>query len=111
MGKVDYRGYVGNKKKQDKEFMITIQFSWDEDLEDTDDGAIKAMGGTMLGTSPEFEIGMYTVAWVYAKHNNIVNVPIAIEDQEFYVIAHVYKNQFLGSCYTSFFPQEDKRKR
>jgi len=111
MGKVDYRGFIGGKRKQDEEFMITIQFSWDEDLSDNDDvGAVKAVGGTMLGTSPEFEMAMYTLAWVYGKENDVVNIPIAIEDQEFYLIAHVFKGKYLGTCFTSHFPQEDKKR-
>ena len=109
-GKVDYRGFIGGKRKQDEDFMITIQFSWDEDLDDNDDGAVKAVGGTMLGTSPEFEMAMYTLAWVYGKENEVVNIPIAIEDQEFYLIAHVFKGKYLGTCFTSRTPQEERKR-
>ena len=109
MGKVDYRGFIGEKQKQGQDFMITVQFSWDEDLTDSDDGALKAVGGTMLGTSPEFEMAMYTVAWVYGKENNVVNIPIVLEDQKFHLIAHVLKGEYLGTCYISRPTQRERR--
>jgi len=105
MGKVDYRGFIGGARQQDSEFMITIQFTWDEDLDDSEEGAMKHVGGTMLGTSPEFEIALYTIAWVYGRENDVVNIPIEMDDQQFYVIAHTFKHKYLGSCFTSRTPQ------
>ena len=40
---------------------------------------MKHVGGTLLGTSPEFEIALYTIAWVYGRENNIVNIPIEMD--------------------------------
>jgi len=47
---VDYKGFMASDKNP---HLLTIQFSWK--------GDIKPKGSTFIGTSPEFEIALYTV--------------------------------------------------
>jgi len=60
-GKFDYQGYIKPKRKGLKsspsnfEQFISIQFSWN--------GAVKNVSSSFVGTSPEFEIALYTLCF------------------------------------------------
>lgn len=60
-GNVDYQGYIQGSKTAEgaNSHLITIQFKWNRE--------IKPVGSTFIGTSPEFEVAMYTVCFFCAK--------------------------------------------
>ena len=59
-GKVDYKGYIVNRKHHPhanpSERLITIQFSWGN--------STKTVSSTLVGTTPEFEIALYTLCFL-----------------------------------------------
>jgi len=68
-GKLDYQGFICHKKKghsaivpSEKEQLITIQFTWDVNPAAHDKK--KDVSSTFIGTSPEFEIALYTLCFL-----------------------------------------------
>lgn len=61
-GNVDYRGYIkpksnySNAETNDDDFVLTLQFSWN--------GVEKFVGTSFIGVSPEFELALYTMAFL-----------------------------------------------
>jgi poly(U)-specific endoribonuclease len=59
--RLNYRGYFSGKRRRgdctpDEMRLVTLQFEWT--------GAVKKVGSTLLGTSPEFEIALYTLCFL-----------------------------------------------
>lgn len=70
-GKFDYHGYIKPKKRGLKasvpssyEQFISIQFEWN--------GALKEVSSSFVGTSPEFEIALYTLCFFMQKSEKSV---------------------------------------
>lgn len=59
-GNVDYQGYIKGKRPDqgDNSHLITIKFKWNRE--------VKPMGSTFIGTSPEFEVALYTIMFLCA---------------------------------------------
>ncbi|XP_003384369.1 PREDICTED: poly(U)-specific endoribonuclease-like [Amphimedon queenslandica] len=53
-GNVDYQGYVRHGKHND--YLLTIKFTWNKE--------VKPFGSTFVGTSPEFEMALYTIMFL-----------------------------------------------
>ncbi|CAB4390140.1 hypothetical protein RhiirA1_412783 [Rhizophagus irregularis] len=69
VGKIDYEGFVSNKKNRNEEpdpnsHVIEIRFSFE--------GAKKPFSTSFVGTSPEFELSMYTLLYYIGKENTKV---------------------------------------
>ncbi|XP_002739117.3 uridylate-specific endoribonuclease B-like [Saccoglossus kowalevskii] len=90
-GNIDYKGWIpprGRKSKKpiDNPRLISIQFSWKQD--------VKAVGSTFIGTSPEFEMALYTVCFLLGKDNN----HFELGDYQFEIVVHRWGNK-LASCF------------
>lgn len=55
-GAIDYKGFMASDRNPN---LITIQFEWK--------GETKPKGSTFVGTSPEFEMALYTVCFMMGK--------------------------------------------
>ena len=63
IGTLDYRGYIRPKKSSmrrssgdpNRDHLVTIQFQWN--------GLIKPVSSSLVGTSPEFEMALYTLCF------------------------------------------------
>lgn len=93
-GLVDYRGFFPSRRKrhtssEEESFnqLITIQFTWKGDT--------KPIGSSFIGTSPEFEMALYTVCFLAG---NKKDVHVEIDDYDVIVKAH-RMGPWLGSCY------------
>lgn len=70
-GKVDYRGYLKPKCKSfatanSDDHLLTLQFSW---------GGIEKFAGTFfVGTSPEFEMAVYSMCFLVGGEDNEVEI-------------------------------------
>jgi poly(U)-specific endoribonuclease len=69
----DYRGYIKPKKRghgahipHSCEQFISLQFSWK--------GFLKNVSSSFIGTSPEFEIALYTLCFYTEEQENIVQI-------------------------------------
>eukprot|EP00118_Oscarella_pearsei_P024753 m.306723 g.306723 ORF g.306723 m.306723 type:complete len:280 (+) comp41532_c0_seq1:1357-2196(+) len=62
-GNVDYRGYLMNREPEGPHSrFLTIQFSWKKEN--------KPEGSTFIGTSPEFEVALYTLVYLLGNHGD-----------------------------------------
>jgi len=94
-GNVDYKGYIVNKKAHkhevsNDEHLITIQFSWGHE--------VKMVSSTFVGTSPEFEMALYTLCFFVGAENNEIYVG------PYHVNMKVYKwhlpgGDKMGACF------------
>jgi len=71
-GNIDYRGYIkprsrdSNAETNDDDPVLTLQFSWN--------GVEKFVGTSFIGVSPEFELALYTMAFLAGEDENIVTL-------------------------------------
>jgi len=98
-GHVDYKGYIINKKKHGKPGeehadnsarLITIQFSWGHET--------KTVSSTLIGTSPEFEIALYTMCFLTGQES--VNVKLG--PYSVHIMCHHWHTKHgdkIGACY------------
>ena len=69
-GNIDYRGYFrrGTTEEMEKSpRIVTLQFTWKGDCG-------KPIGSSFIGTSPEFEVAMYTVTHLMRCQKVVVNI-------------------------------------
>jgi poly(U)-specific endoribonuclease len=72
--KIDYRGYIKPKRKprgtaslpSSCQQLVTLQFSWDH--------ALKPCSSSFIGTSPEFEMALFTLCFFLGESENVVQV-------------------------------------
>lgn len=74
-------------EEESKNQLITIQFSWK--------GDVKPIGSSFIGTSPEFEMALYTVCYLAGEGED---VQVEIDDYDVTVKAH-HMGPYMGSCY------------
>lgn len=70
-GRIDYRGYIKPKSKTDaladsNDHVLTLQFFWK--------GAEKIMGTSFIGTSPEFEVAVFTTCFLCGEEENSIDL-------------------------------------
>ncbi|KAL8196208.1 hypothetical protein R6Q57_025208 [Mikania cordata] len=69
-GKVDYQGYIFPRRRgetPDSETqLLTLQFEWN--------GVLKSVSSSLIGVSPEFEIGLYTLCFYMGGEDNYVQL-------------------------------------
>ncbi|XP_031556900.1 poly(U)-specific endoribonuclease-B-like [Actinia tenebrosa] len=95
-GLVDYKGFFPNRNKRRasseemKECqLMTIKFSWKNGM--------KPLGSSFIGTSPEFEVAMYTVCFLAGGGKD---VHLDMEEYDVIIKIHEYSGgKYIGSCY------------
>lgn len=70
-GRLDYRGYIKPRSQSSSEsdsndHLLTIQFRWQ--------GVEKFVGTSFIGTSPEFEMALYTMCFLVGEEQNEVEL-------------------------------------
>ena len=76
-GDLDYRGYIKPRSQSAAEtnsddHLLTLQFRWD--------GVEKSVGTCLIGTSPEFEVALYTTCFLLGDENNEVTLDTGTGD-------------------------------
>lgn len=97
-GNIDYRGYIKPRSRDstaetnDDDPVLTLQFSWN--------GVEKFVGTSFIGVSPEFELALYTMAFLAGDNENIVTLDTGGECFDLNVKCHKYDGDSkVGSCY------------
>ncbi|KAL7486371.1 hypothetical protein ACHAW6_011964 [Cyclotella cf. meneghiniana] len=97
-GNVDYRGYIKPRSHEstaetnDNDPVLTLQFSWN--------GVEKFVGTSFIGVSPEFELALYTMAFLTGEDDNAVTLDTGGESFDLNVKCHKYDGgSKIGSCY------------
>ena len=67
--------------------LLTIQFNWK--------GDVKPIGSSFIGTSPEFEMALYTVCFLAGQGKD---VHVELDDYDVIIKAH-HIGRNLGTCY------------
>lgn len=97
-GNVDYRGYIKPRSRDstadtdDDDHVLTLQFKWN--------GVEKFVGTSFIGVSPEFELALYTAAFLAGEDENMVALNTGGECFDINVKCHKYdRDSKVGSCY------------
>jgi len=93
-GAVDYKGFFPSRRKrhttseeESLNQLLTIQFNWK--------GDVKPIGSSFIGTSPEFEVALYTVCFLAGGGEEV-----HVELDDYDVIIKIHRmGKYLGSCY------------
>lgn len=77
IGALDYRGYIKPRGRSGAEtnnddHVLTLQFNWN--------GIQKSVGTSFIGTSPEFEMALYTTCFLLGEENNDVSLDTGTGD-------------------------------
>ena len=85
-GNLDYRGYIKPRSRNeaqtdDDDQLLTIQFTWK--------GVEKSVGSSFIGTSPEFELALYTMCFLVGEEEN--DITITTESDTFEVAIKCFK--------------------
>ncbi|CAG5089356.1 Oidioi.mRNA.OKI2018_I69.PAR.g12184.t1.cds [Oikopleura dioica] len=91
-GILDYKGYYPKYGHEDDDspVSITIKFACEAKGIDVE----KPKGGFLLGTSPEFEIGLYTAALVLSGGRD-ASIPITLRDYDLKIKVYCKNNRFM----------------
>ncbi|KAL3780300.1 hypothetical protein ACHAW5_005714 [Stephanodiscus triporus] len=101
-GNIDYRGYIKPRSRDstaetnDDDKILTLQFRFN--------GVEKFVGTSFIGVSPEFELALYTMAFMRTLHtgeeDNYVTLDVGGgEAFDLNVKCHTYNGDQVGSCY------------
>lgn len=98
-GHVDFRGYIKPKCKDsspletnDDDPVLTLQFKWN--------GFEKFIGTCFIGVTPEFELALYTMAFLGGEDDEVITLDMGCEKFDLKVRCHKHNgNRNVGSCY------------
>jgi len=107
-GNVDYQGFItfernNSKVPPDHEQLITIQFTWHDSKGTT---VKKPVSSSFVGTSPEFEVALYTLCFLIDSHEDHL-IEVGTSDHLYEVNIKCYR-QHMGhapDCIATCFPQ------
>jgi len=69
--KLDYLGYIQPRRRsthlpESQDQLITVQFNWH--------GEVKDQSSSFIGTSPAFELALYTMCFLAGEEHNTIEV-------------------------------------
>lgn len=96
---IDYLGYIKPRshdstalETNDDDPILTLQFEWN--------GFEKFVGTSFIGVTPEFELALYTMAFLSAEDGELVTLDAGGEKFDLKVRCHKYNRGVnVGSCY------------
>lgn len=103
-GRVDYQGYITHRRNtpvpSDQEQLISIQFVWGS----TSENNKKDVSSSFIGTSPEFEVALYTLCFMFDEDEDHF-VQVGKKSNPYKVNIKCHRWHFkdnpdkIGSCY------------
>jgi len=96
-GRLDYKGYIvprdrRSKHPDDWQQVITVQFSWEDELKD--------ISSSFIGVSPEFEFALYTLCFLMGSEKEMVEC--GDYDVEVTTFSYTSKGKkYIGSAFPS----------
>eukprot|EP00835_Amoeboradix_gromovi_P006741 NODE_865_length_3602_cov_0.156437.p1 type:complete len:373 gc:universal NODE_865_length_3602_cov_0.156437:2382-3500(+) len=88
-GALDYQGYL--PCKHNSEYLANIQFTWHNYM--------KQVSTLFIGTSPEFEISLYTLAYLFLSDSKNESVFANFDCVPIKITVHTYGNGKIGGAY------------
>ena len=103
-GRVDYKGYIKPRNQSDitndDDHILTLQFTWN--------GNEKFVTTLFIGTSPEFEMALYTLCFLLGNDKeNVIKLDTGYDIFLINVICHKMYRDKIGSCYIKALEHED----
>ena len=107
-GALDYKGFIKPRRRprgssaqgqpDSSQQLISLQFTWN--------GALKPVSSSFIGTSPEFELALYTLCFFLGEEKNVVFVgPYKVE-----ITCHKWTQrgkQFISTSFPSDAPIDE----
>ena len=107
-GSLDYRGYIKPRRSNDDEeeaetdandALLTLQFRWR--------GVEKTVGTTFLGTSPEFEMALYTICFLSGEPDNRVTLRTGTDEFLLSIRSYTHDRDKVGTVYPEALAHHD----
>mmetsp|Transcript_26986 Transcript_26986/g.104950 ORF Transcript_26986/g.104950 Transcript_26986/m.104950 type:complete len:116 (+) Transcript_26986:324-671(+) len=98
---LNYLGYITSRgvdgdEEPGSEYLMSISFDWK--------GATKTVGSSFFGTSPEFEMALYTLFFLCGGERN----PVKLADRyNIDVVCYTFAGRYIGTCYPHVHGLED----
>ncbi|XP_038056866.1 poly(U)-specific endoribonuclease-B-like [Patiria miniata] len=96
-GHVDYKGWVPPRGKrvkrgesQENKRLMSLQFTWK--------GDIKPVGSSFIGTSPEFEVALYTVLYFLGKKSSMIEM----DEYDLEITVHTFDRKPMNILSSSY---------
>lgn len=95
-GALDYRGYIKPRGQNeaatnDDDHILTLQFAWN--------GVEKAVGTSFMGTSPEFEMALYTTCFLVGGEENHVTLDTGVDVFELNIRCYRIGSMKIGTSF------------
>ena len=112
-GLLNYKGYLKGRRRgptpDSYSRLIKIQFEWNASVRN-DGPSIKPVGTSWVGTSPEFELALYTMAYASGGEQHTLSVGPQRCKIKCYTLRRG-KSTFLSTAYTEEAPYSTKERR
>ena len=95
-GALDYRGYIKPRGQNeaatnDDDHILTLQFAWN--------GVEKAVGTSFMGSSPEFEMALYTTCYLVGGDENHVTLDTGVDVFELNIRCYRMGSMQIGTSF------------
>ena len=88
-GNFDYQGYLPCRYKSS--FLGNIQFIWH--------GYLKQVSTLFIGTTPEFELALYTIAYLHICRDNLESIVATFDSVPVKITVHTFGKGKIGGAY------------
>lgn len=104
-GNIDYRGYIKPRGKQasshcsdgSDDHLLTLQFAWKNHDQNT---YVEKFVGTMfIGVSPEFEMALYTMCFLFGQEENILTLDTGVDIFEIVIKCYTMARGKIGTTF------------
>jgi len=95
-GDLDYRGYIKPRGRSEaqtdsNDHVLTLQFSWK--------GVEKSVGTSFIGVSPEFEMALYSMCFLFGEEDNQVYLNTGTDEFELNIKCYTYNRDKIGTAF------------
>eukprot|EP00834_Sanchytrium_tribonematis_P004305 NODE_204_length_12954_cov_1.347880.p4 type:complete len:326 gc:universal NODE_204_length_12954_cov_1.347880:5988-6965(+) len=88
-GVFDYQGFVTSPYKS--QYVTNVQFTWH--------GYMKQVSSMFIGTTPEFELAMYTISYLHIVKNNLESIDAIFDSVPLKITVHTFGKGKIGGAY------------
>jgi poly(U)-specific endoribonuclease len=95
-GSIDYKGYIkprgsGEAETNSDDHVLTLQFDWH--------GHPKMVGTSFIGTSPEFEMAIYTLCFLLGEEDNHITLDTGSDVFELNIRCYKMARDKIGTAF------------
>jgi poly(U)-specific endoribonuclease len=95
-GNIDYKGYIkprssGEAQTNSDDQILTLQFDWQ--------GYPKMVGTSFIGTSPEFEMAVYTMCFLLGEEDNHIKLDTGSDAFDLNIRCYKMAHEKIGTAF------------